>query len=352
MSMEILDRYSEFRGLVASQFSEKTRTMVDDALLFADRHLGSMRRYDGTPMLNHGVAMARIIIEEIGLGRNSTVAAILHDVVRIATQEHHADLEELTHDIRQRYGEEVLGITLALCKISDIKLKISKEQVSDFRDMIVSYSEDPRVILIKLADRLEVMRSLDMFPDKKRRDKSWESLNLYAQIAHKLGLYSIKSELEDLSLKYLDPDAYNSIVHELKESETERLAFIERFLKPVRELLDKDGMKYHIKSRTKSVFSIFGAIFYEQIVFTDLEIINKNFGSLENFKKEFEKEANSLFGSGYVWLSINYVGECIIHTSKDANNPIQAYWKPILCLDLWEHSYYIDYRNDRKRYIS
>lgn len=82
-----------------------------------------------------------------------------------------------------------------------------------------------------------------------------------------------------------------------------------------------------------------------------LEIINKNFGSLEIFKKEFEKEANSLFGSGYVWLSINYVGKCIIHTSKDANNPIQAYWKPILCLDLWEHSYYIDYRNDRKRYI-
>ena len=267
MSMEILDRYSEFRGLVASQFSEKTRTMVDDALLFADRHLGSMRRYDGTPMLNHGVAMARIIIEEIGLGRNSTVAAIIHDVVRIATQEHHADLEELTHDIRQRYGEEVLGITLALCKISDIKLKISKEQVSDFRDMIVSYSEDPRVILIKLADRLEVLRSLDMFPDKKRRDKSWESLNLYAQIAHKLGLYSIKSELEDLSLKYLDPDAYNSIVHELKESETERLAFIERFLKPVRELLDKDGMKYHIKSRTKSVFSIFQKMRKQKVSF-------------------------------------------------------------------------------------
>ena len=265
--MEILDRYSEFRGLVASQFSEKTRTMVDDALLFADRHLGSMRRYDGTPMLNHGVAMARIIIEEIGLGRNSTVAAIVHDVVRIATQEHHADLEELTLDIRQRYGEEVLGITLALCKISDIKLKISKEQVSDFRDMIVSYSEDPRVILIKLADRLEVMRSLDMFPDKKRRDKSWESLNLYAQIAHKLGLYSIKSELEDLSLKYLDPDAYNSIVHELKESETERLAFIERFLKPVRELLDKDGIKYHIKSRTKSVFSIFQKMRKQKVSF-------------------------------------------------------------------------------------
>ena len=257
MQSNTLDRYSDFRGLVASQFSEKTRAMVDDALLFAEQHLGVLQRYDATPMLNHGVAVARIIIEEIGLGRNSTVAAIVHDVVRIAIQEHHTTVEELTREIRQRYGEEVLGITLALCKISDIKLKASKEQVADFRDMIVSYSEDPRVILIKLADRLEVMRSLDMFPEKKRRDKSWESLNLYAQIAHKLGLYSIKSELEDLSLKYLEPEAYSNIVHELKESEAERMAFIERFLKPVRTLLDRDGIKYHIKSRTKSIFSIF-----------------------------------------------------------------------------------------------
>ena len=123
--------------------------------------------------------------------------------------------------------------------------------------MIVSYSEDPRVILIKLADRLEVMRSLDIFPQSKRRKKSWESLNLYAQIAHKLGLYVIKSELEDLSLKYLDPEAYNHIVHKLEVGEAERRSFIEQFIAPVRELLDRDNIKYHIKSRTKSVYSIF-----------------------------------------------------------------------------------------------
>ena len=257
MEVTVLDRYSDFRTLVASQFSAKTQAMVDDALQFADERLRGHVRYNSQPMLDHGVAVARIVIEEIGLGRNSTIAAITHDIVRIAIQEHHADINELTAHIRQTYGEEVLGITLALCKISDIKLKASKEQASDFRDMIVSYSEDPRVILIKLADRLEVMRSLDIFPERKRRTKSWESLNLYAQIAHKLGLYNIKSEMEDLSLKYLEPEAYNHIVEELKESETERMAFIERFLEPVRQLLDKDGIKYHIKSRTKSVFSIF-----------------------------------------------------------------------------------------------
>ena len=259
MNSSVLDRYNDFRKLVANTFSVHSTEMVDSALCFAAEALEGFgaRRYDNNPMLDHGVAVARIVVEEIGLGRNSTIAAIVHDVVRIATQHHSERLEEYCATIRRDYGEEVLGIALALCKISDIKLKASKEQASDFRDMIVSYSEDPRVILIKLADRLEVMRSLDLFPEKKRRTKSWESLNLYAQIAHKLGLYSIKSELEDLSLKYLETETYNHIVHELKESEAERMAFIERFIAPVRALLDRDGIKYHIKSRTKSVFSIF-----------------------------------------------------------------------------------------------
>ena len=259
MNSSVLDKYNDFRKLVANTFSVHSTEMVDSALCFAAEALEGFdaRRYDNNPMLDHGVAVARIVVEEIGLGRNSTIAAIVHDVVRIATQHHSERLEEYCATIRRDYGEEVLGIALALCKISDIKLKASKEQASDFRDMIVSYSEDPRVILIKLADRLEVMRSLDLFPEKKRRTKSWESLNLYAQIAHKLGLYSIKSELEDLSLKYLETETYNHIVHELKESEAERMAFIERFIAPVRALLDRDGIKYHIKSRTKSVFSIF-----------------------------------------------------------------------------------------------
>ena len=252
-----LQRYNTLRQVVASNYSLRTQQMVDHALIFAAEHLASEVRYDSTPLLDHSVGVARIVIEEIGLGRNSTIAAIIHDVVRIAIQRHSPELDSIAATIRNEYGEEVLGIAVALCKISDIKLKASKEQASDFRDMIVSYSEDPRVILIKLADRLEVMRTLDIFPEKKRRTKSWESLNLYAQIAHKLGLYSIKSELEDLSLKHLEPESYNHIVHELKESEAERIAFIEKFLEPVRQLLDRDGISYHIKSRTKSVFSIF-----------------------------------------------------------------------------------------------
>lgn len=267
---DVLVRYAALRELVATNFSTKTQTMVDEALRFAAEHMGGLVRYDGEPMMSHDVAVARIVVEEIGLGRNSTIAAILHDVVRIAVQTHSDELDSLTAEIRARFGEETLGIALALSKISDIKLKLSKEQASDFRDMIVSYSKDPRVILIKLADRLEVMRSLDIFPAAKRRNKSWESLNLYAQIAHKLGLYNIKSELEDLSLKYLDSEAYNHIVHELQQSEAERKEFIERFLEPVRRLLDAEGIRYHIKSRTKSVYSIFQKMRKQKVDFKDV----------------------------------------------------------------------------------
>ena len=262
-----MERYSAFRGVVASAFSERSQSMVDSALQFAASHLSGLTRYDGSPMLDHGVAVAHIVVEEVGLGRNSTIAAIIHDVVRIAAQQHREELDALSKEICREYGEEVWGIALALCKISDIKLKVSKEQASDFRDMIVSYSEDPRVILIKLADRLEVMRSLAMFPEKKRLKKSWESMNLYAEIAHKLGLYAIKSELEDLSLRYIEPEAYAHIVECLEQSKEERMAFIEEFLRPVREKLDAEGIHYHIKSRTKSVFSIFQKMRKQRVEF-------------------------------------------------------------------------------------
>lgn len=252
-----MERYNDFREVIASQFSAETQQMVDHALAFTAERMQSYERYDGTPMMDHDVAVARIVVEEIGLGRNSAIASILHDVMRITNREHPEQVPELSAAIRSNYGDQVLGIIVGLCKISDIKLKVSKEQASDFRDMIVSYSEDPRVILIKLADRLDVMRSLAMFPQQKRRKKSWESLNLYAQIAHKLGLYNVKSELEDLSLKYLEPDAYDHIVKKLEETESERRTFISKFIAPVLERLDADGIKYHVKSRTKSVFSIF-----------------------------------------------------------------------------------------------
>ena len=261
-------RYENLRTLVRANFSEQTRALVDEALVYADGKLTGLRRYDGTPLLDHAVAVAMVVISEVGLGRNSTVSAILHDVVRLAHKQLPAEeFLALTADIRDRFGEQVVGLTMGLANISELKLKVAKEQADNFRDLLVSYSEDPRVILIKLADRLEVMRSLEMFPREKWRKKSWESMNLYAQIAHKLGLYSLKSELEDIALKYLEPKDYEHIVTKLEESAEERRAFIARFLVPIEERLGKLGIKYHIKSRTKSIFSIWTKMHKQNVPF-------------------------------------------------------------------------------------
>ena len=263
-----LARYDKFRRLVSESFSEQTSALVDEALVYAAEKLGSAMRYDGRPMLDHAVQVAQIVIQEVGLGRNSTIASILHDVVRVGHKQLPAEeFLALTEEIRTRFGEQVVGITVGMANISGLKLKVAKEQAENFRDLIVSYSEDPRVILIKLADRLEVMRSLDIFPPEKRRKKSWEAMNLYAQIAHKLGLYAIKSELEDLALKYLEPKDYDHITHKLEESAEERRAFIAKFLVPIEMKLRTLGIKYHIKSRTKSVYSIWNKMRKQHVPF-------------------------------------------------------------------------------------
>ena len=264
----VLERYATFRAKIAQMFSPITQQMVDRALEFAESHLSGQLRYDNSPMLDHAVNVAHIVATEVGLGRNSTVSAIIHDVVRLAAKSGDEQaLEELLEQCETLFGSEVVGVVSGLANISELKFNTHKEQASSFRDMIVAYSEDPRVILIKLADRLEVMRSITIFPEAKRKKKSWESLNLYAQIAHKLGLYNIKSELEDLALSQLEPESYRHIVDKLAESESERLAFIDRFLEPIRKALDAAGIKYHIKSRTKSVYSIWNKMRKQQVPF-------------------------------------------------------------------------------------
>ena len=264
----VLDRYSKLRDKVAQMFSQVTQQMVDKAIVYADSHLSELKRYDSTPMLDHAVGVAYIVATEVGLGRNSTVSAIIHDVIRLAAKSGDSErLEQLLTECKKLFGEEVVGIVSGLANISELQFNTHKEQASSFRDMIVAYSEDPRVILIKLADRLEVMRSIAIFPEAKRKKKSWESMNLYAQIAHKLGLYNIKSELEDLALSQLEPEAYKHIVDKLAESEQERMAFIELFLEPIRKAMDNAGIKYHIKSRTKSVYSIWNKMRKQQVPF-------------------------------------------------------------------------------------
>ena len=173
------ERYAGFLDLLGRTFNEQSRQAVMEAFEMARTALDGMVRYDGTPLFDHSVRTAEIVISEIGLGRNSTISTLLHDVARLGL----ADADE----IEKRFGSIPVSILEGLNLISKVHTKVSMSQADNFRDLIVSYSTDPRIILIKLADRLEVMRSLAMFPEGKQRKKSWESMNLYAQIAHKLG---------------------------------------------------------------------------------------------------------------------------------------------------------------------
>ena len=240
--------YRPFLKIARSVFDDTVYDVVCSALRVAVDQLKGMTRHDGTPFVTHAINTAIIVIQEVGLGRNSTVSTLLHDVVRLGLM----DAEQ----VGERFGEQCVGILQGLCNISEVDPKVESKQADNFRELIVSYSTDPRVILIKLADRLEVMRKLDIFPREKRKKKSWESLNLYAQIAHKLGLYNIKSELEDIALKYLESKDYEYISRRLSETAAEREEFIRAFVKPIEEKMQHLGIKYHLKSRTKSIYSI------------------------------------------------------------------------------------------------
>ena len=240
--------YRPFLETARSIFDDEVYALVQEALRLAVDRLKGMARHDGTPLVAHSINTAMIVIREVGLGRNSTISTLLHDVVRLQLMD--------VYKIGNRFGEQCVGILQGLCNISDVDPKVANDQIDNFRELIVSYSTDPRVILIKLADRLEVMRILDIFPEQKRKKKSWESLNLYAQIAHKLGLYNIKSELEDIALKYLEPADYAYIEKRIAETAAEREQFIRGFVRPIEEKMRAQGIRYHLKSRTKSIYSI------------------------------------------------------------------------------------------------
>lgn len=254
--------YRDFLLYIQSAFSEASCRDIRSALHLAVRSLAGRTRYDGTPFVFHSVKTARIVAEEIGLGRNSVVSTLLHDTARLGLI--------TPREIGERYGAACETIVCGLNNISEVDPKTSTLQADNFRELIVTYSTDPRVILIKMADRLEVMRLLDTFPEPKRNKKAWETLNLYAQLAHKLGLYSVKSEMEDLALKQLEPKEYDHIVRKLSEGDAARQAFIVDFVRPIRERLDALGLHYKLKSRTKSVYSIWRKMRKQRVPFEEV----------------------------------------------------------------------------------
>ncbi len=260
--MQGISKYSDFLATCSSMFSAHSTELIERALGMAVEALDGLERYDGRPLVEHSIATAKIVACEIGLGRNSVVAALLHDAARME--------RVALSDINTLFGEAPVGIILGMNDISSIRTKTDKSQIDDFRDLIISYSADPRVILLKLADRLEVMRNIDIFPAEKQMRKCWESMNLYAQIAHKLGLYNIKSELEEISFAHIEPKAHTAIKQKLDESAQRREALIADTLAPIEKRMRESGIRYHLKSRTKSIYSIWRKMQKQKVSFEEV----------------------------------------------------------------------------------
>ena len=243
-----MDIVEDFSRMLSRHFSFEQRIMIEDALSLACQRLKGLTRWDGQPFVNHAINVAIIACDTIGLGRSSICAALLHDTVRLGLC--------TPDEIEQRFTPKCTALIAGLCNISEIDTKISDTQRDSFKELILSYANDPRVILIKLADRLEVMRVLDIFPKEKRAKKAWETLNIYSPIAHKLGLYTIKSEMEDLALRQLHPQDWSLISQHIEKTVTQRESFINEFVAPIRKKMDMAGIQYSVKGRTKSIYSI------------------------------------------------------------------------------------------------
>jgi GTP pyrophosphokinase len=217
----------------------------------------NMRRRSGEPYIFHPLAVAQICVEEIGLGTTSIISAILHDVVE--------DTELEIEDIERHFGKKVARIIDGLTKISGVFDYGTSQQAENFRKMILTLSEDVRVILVKLADRLHNMRTLDSMPEHKQIRVSSETIYLYAPLAHRLGLYAIKSELEDLYLKYSEPVKYVETLDKINASRAPRERFVRNFISPIQKELNKRNIKFTIKGRPKSIYSIWNKMTSQEI---------------------------------------------------------------------------------------
>ena len=229
--------------------------------LAKEAHEG-VRRRSGEPYLLHPIAVAKIVIEEIGLGVKSVVAALLHDVVE--------DTEYSVEDMERIFGPKIASMVDGLTKMSGVFNADTSEQAEYFRKVLLTLSDDVRVILIKIADRLHNMRTLGAMPMNKQIKITGETIYLFAPLAYRLGLYSIKSELEDLCMKYRFPQQYAEITQKLQESEASRREFINKFNAPIIAGLNRDNINYEISGRVKSVYSIWSKMQRKQIPFEEI----------------------------------------------------------------------------------
>ncbi|MFC2098339.1 RelA/SpoT family protein [Bacteroidota bacterium] len=236
--------------------------LIRKAFKVANEAHKGMRRKSGEPYILHPIAVAKIVTSEIGLGAKSIICAMLHDVVE--------DTDYTVEDIENHFGKKVASIIDGLTKISDVFDNKSSLQAENFRKMLLTLSDDVRVILIKLADRLHNMRTLQSMPPNKQIKVSGETTYLYAPLAHRLGLYGIKTELEDLSLKYRYPKVYQDLMNRVIDSEKKRGQMINKFALPLIDKLEEAGYDFDITGRPKSIYSIWNKMQTKNIPFEEV----------------------------------------------------------------------------------
>ena len=238
------------------------RDLIERAFFLAKEAHEGVRRRSGEPYILHPLAVARIVVDEIGLGVKSVVAALLHDVVE--------DTDYTVEDIESRFGPKIALMVDGLTKMSGVFKTDASEQAENFRKVLLTLSDDIRVILIKIADRLHNMRTLGSMPPHKQMKITSETIYLFAPLAYRLGLYAIKSELEDLTLKYRFPEDYKQIEAKIRETEAGRTRFIEKFNAPIIEKLRENDIDFEISGRVKSVYSIWSKMQRKHVSFDEI----------------------------------------------------------------------------------
>ena len=241
---------------------EEDWNFIKRAFFLAKEAHQGVRRRSGEPYFLHPIAVAQIVVDEIGLGVKSVVASLLHDVVE--------DTDYTTEDMEHIFGHKIATMVDGLTKMSGVFNADTSRQAEYFRKVLLTLSDDVRVILIKIADRLHNMRTLGSMPQNKQIKITGETIYLFAPLAYRLGLYAIKSELENLCMKYRFPKEYEEITRQISESSAAREEYIRKFNAPIIEALDKNGIKYEITGRVKSVYSIWTKMVQKQIPFSEI----------------------------------------------------------------------------------
>jgi guanosine-3',5'-bis(diphosphate) 3'-pyrophosphohydrolase len=245
---EILRQYRGLLRVLKPKLKPGDKELVRVAFEMAAEAHKTMRRKSGEPYILHPLAVAKICVEEIGLGVRSTICALLHDTVE--------DTDVTLEDIKREFGIEIAKIVDGLTKISTVMDTNTTQQAENFKKILLTLTDDPRVILIKLADRLHNMRTMDSMKREKQLKISSETVYVYAPLAHRMGLYNIKTEMEDLAMKYMEPDTYRYIAQKLSDTKRERTKYINDFIRPLKEKLEKADFDFDIYGRPKSIHSI------------------------------------------------------------------------------------------------